>query len=285
VASNAIKTQGRGALRWRRAASTGTSNAWRVSLGLGEVDGPALAHRLGRDGAGLGRGRRAALLLGGGRHLGRHDVLHLDAAADLGVEHEAVEDERLRDVVGARQRELADQAAAHARRAAAGALRILEVMGFVTATAARRVADNAVLLLRQRRLAGEVVVHGLAAAELGDDGAPGEEGTHPGDVVELAAQHVVGRAAEALRLAGAADRGGRVEVRIVAAEAGDNDVFAFVHVRWQELVERWAGLGWARWQTQRRPCTRWRGWPWWHRCGWFSSGQQGHRTKPVALGT
>ena len=37
--------------------------------------------------------------------------------------------------------------------------------------------------------------------------------------------------------------------------------------------------------TQRRRCTRWRGWLWWHRCGWFSSGQQGHRTKPVALGT
>ena len=46
---------------------TGNSNAWRVSLGVGELDGSALAHRLGRDGIGdggglgLGRVRRAAL--------------------------------------------------------------------------------------------------------------------------------------------------------------------------------------------------------------------------------
>ena len=71
---------------------------------------------------------------------------------------------------------------------AAVAIKRLEVGGFVIApAAARRVADRAVLLLRQRRLAGEVVVHGLAAAELGHDDAPGEEGAHPGDVVELAA--------------------------------------------------------------------------------------------------
>ena len=35
---------------------TGNSNAWRVSLGVGELDGSALARRLGRDGIGLGVG-------------------------------------------------------------------------------------------------------------------------------------------------------------------------------------------------------------------------------------